>query len=92
MQAQGNISIDAEVSSLRQEVQGLLKELDTQAQGADHPEVKRFACKYPSRLLQLCTRQAVTRFACQWCSSVVVASGVHTPKSAVLLIQTINRC
>ena len=46
MQAHGNANSPAEVVSLRQEVKGLLRELDSLAQGADHPEVKRFACKH----------------------------------------------
>ena len=34
-----------ELHSLREEVKSLHRELSSLAQGTDHPEVKRFACK-----------------------------------------------
>ena len=45
MQANESPSVATELQSLRQEVKALHRELDSLAQGTDHPEVKRFACE-----------------------------------------------
>ena len=46
LQANEPPSVAIELHSLRQEVKALHKELDSLAQGTDHPEVKRFAGKH----------------------------------------------
>ena len=43
LQANEPPNVATELHSLRQEVKALHKELDSLAQGTDHPEVKRFA-------------------------------------------------
>lgn len=43
MQANEPVDVSIELHSLRQELKSLHKEVDTLAQGTDHPEVKRFA-------------------------------------------------
>lgn len=43
MQANEPVDVSVELHSLRQELKSLHKEVDTLAQGTDHPEVKRFA-------------------------------------------------
>ena len=46
MQAQEAPDVEVELQSLREEVKSLHRELSSLAQGTDHPEVKRFACKH----------------------------------------------
>ena len=46
MQANEPVDVSVELHSLRQELKSLHKEVDTLAQGTDHPEVKRFAGLY----------------------------------------------
>jgi len=43
VQANEPVDVSMELHSLRQELKSLHKEVDTLAQGTDHPEVKRFA-------------------------------------------------
>lgn len=43
MQANEPVDVSVELHSLRQELKSLHKEVDSLAQGTDHPEVKRFA-------------------------------------------------
>ncbi len=43
IQANEPVDVSVELHSLRQELKNLHKEVDTLAQGTDHPEVKRFA-------------------------------------------------
>ena len=46
VQAHEPPDVDVELRSLREEVKSLHAELSSLAQGTDHPEVKRFACKH----------------------------------------------
>ena len=46
IQANEPVDVSVELHSLRQELKNLHKEVDTLAQGTDHPEVKRFAGLY----------------------------------------------
>ena len=45
LQAHEPADVGVELHSLREEVKSLHRELSSLAQGTDHPEVKRFACK-----------------------------------------------